>query len=226
VEPFVAADEYEDQPAERPPVRLQCAPGVRLLVLDDDAAICRLVQAALAEEEFAVEAVSDPRKVEAKLKSGPYHLIILDYVIPGLEPDRMLALVREHQPDAGVIVVTAYPSMDSALHCLRSHTYDYLTKPFQVEHLQRSVRRCLESKGLLRLTEEGLREQLGAEIRERRKSQGLTLKEMADRTGMSLGYLSQIELGKNSGSVETLYRIALALRVRLVDLFQSLQSDP
>jgi transcriptional regulator with XRE-family HTH domain len=47
---------------------------------------------------------------------------------------------------------------------------------------------------------------------------------MARRTNVSLGYLSQIELGKNSASVETLYRIALGLQMRVADLFQTLQT--
>ncbi len=84
--------------------------------------------------------------------------------------------------------------------------------------------RCLESRGLLRLSEEALREQLGAAIREKRKALGLTLAQMAQRTAVSLGYLSQIELGKNSASIETLYRIALGLRLRLADLFQAVQA--
>ena len=42
---------------------------------------------------------------------------------------------------------------------------------------------------------------------------------------MSLGYLSQIELGKNSASIETLYRISLGLRIRIADLFQSIQAS-
>src|SRR5213078_745322 len=98
-----------------------------------------------------------------------------------------------------------------------------LTKPFQLEHLQRSVLRSLEARGLLRLSEEALREQLGAAIRERRKALGLTLAEMARRTSVSLGYLSQIELGKNSASIETLYRIALGLGIKMSELFQTVQ---
>jgi transcriptional regulator with XRE-family HTH domain len=46
---------------------------------------------------------------------------------------------------------------------------------------------------------------------------------MAAWTNVSLEYLSQIELGKNSASIETLYRIALGLRVRVADLFQANQ---
>jgi DNA-binding response OmpR family regulator len=207
-----------------PAPRLHSAGEVRLLVIDDDPAVGRLISAALAVNDFTVHVVSDPQQIEEQLRKQPYHIVILDYVIPGLESSQVMDWVRSYQSDASVIVVTGFPSIDSALHCLRSHTYDYITKPFQIEQLQRTVTRCLESRGLLRLSEEALREQLGAAIRERRKALGLTLAQMAQRTNVSLGYLSQIELGKNSASIETLYRIALGLRVRVADLFQAVQS--
>ena len=60
---------------------------VRILVLDDDPAVCRVIQAALAPNDFRVEVVSDPNEIVDALKQAPYHLIILDYVLPGLEPD-------------------------------------------------------------------------------------------------------------------------------------------
>jgi DNA-binding NtrC family response regulator len=202
---------------------LFCAGEVRILVLDDDEAVCRVIQAALAPSGFRVEVVSEPAQMADALTARPYHVVLLDYVIPGLEAGRLLEWVRTHQPDASVIAVTGYPSIDSALNCLRARTYDYLTKPFQIAHLQRTVMRCLESRGLLRMSEAALRESLGNAIRERRKALGLTLAQMAQRTGISLGYLSQIELGKNSASIETLYRISLGLRVRVSELFQSIQ---
>jgi DNA-binding response OmpR family regulator len=202
---------------------LHCAGEVRILVLDDDQAICQLIQLILSKANLHVEAVSNPAKVEAQLQSKPYHLIILDYVIPGLAPEQTLAWLQAYQPDASVIVVTAYPSVDSALNCLRARTYDYLTKPFQLEQLQRVVLRCLKNNGLLRMSEEALREALGTAIRERRKALGLTLAQVAERANVSLGYLSQIELGKNSASIETLYRICLGLRVKMAELFQTVR---
>jgi CheY-like chemotaxis protein/DNA-binding XRE family transcriptional regulator len=203
---------------------LYCSGEVRILVLDDDQAVCRVMQAALAPSDFKVDVVCEPSLMESALRSQPYHIVILDYVIPGLDSAQVLDWVREHQQDASIIVVTAYPSIDSALSCLRARTYDYLTKPFQIAHLQRIVTRCLESKGLLRMSEAALRESLGAAIRERRKGLGLTLAQMAARTGVSLGYLSQIELGKNSASIETLYRISLGLGLKMSDLFQTVQT--
>lgn len=215
----------DDKAVVREQGKLHASGDVKILVVDDDPHIARLIQAALANHDFKIDVQFDPARLEQNLATEQYHLIILDYVLPGLESPKVLEWVRQHQPDASIIVVTAFPTIDSALQCLRNHTYDYLTKPFQVEQLQRAVTRCLESRGLLRLSEEALREQLGAAIRERRKGLGLTLAEMAKRTGVSLGYLSQIELGKNSASIETLYRIALGLGVRVADLFQAVQTQ-
>lgn len=211
--------------APSPATPIYSSGDVHLLVVDDDPSIGKLVQATFAEHGFVIDSVSEPSQVEDRLRQSHFHIIILDYVLPGLDPAKVMESVREHQPDASIIVVTAYPSIDSALLCLRAHTYDYITKPFQIDHLRKTVLRCLEGRGLLRLSEEALREQLGAAIRERRKALGLTLAEMAKRTNVSLGYLSQIELGKNSASIETLYRIALGLRVRMADLFQAIQAS-
>lgn len=202
---------------------LYCSSEVRILVLDDDEAVCRVIQATLGPSGYHIDVVSDPNGIEPALRNNPYHIVILDYVIPGLESEQVLEWVREYQNDAALIVVTAYPSIDSALTCLRAHTYDYLTKPFQIAKLQSIVNRCLEGRGLLRMSEGALRESLGAAIREKRKALGLTLASMAQRTGVSLGYLSQIELGKNSASIETLYRISLGLGIRMSDLFQTIQ---
>ena len=217
-----AAAENHPRSSEHP--GLYCAGEVRILVLDDDESICRMIQAALGSSTFKVDTVADPLRMQDVLQERLYHVIILDYVLPGLHAEQAFEWIRQFQPDASIIVVTAYPSIDSALNCLRAGTYDYLTKPFQVAQLQRVVNRCLESRGLLRLSEEALREALGNVIRERRKSLGLTLAQMAQRTGVSLGYLSQIELGKNSASIETLYRISLGLGMKMADLFQCTQN--
>lgn len=205
-------------------VPMYSAGDVHVLVIDEDPSVGRLIQAALMGHEFRIEVVSDAQQVIPMLGKETYHVIILDYVLPGLESTDILEHVQKSQPEASIIVVTAFPTIDSALQCLRAHTYDYITKPFQVDHLKKTVMRCLENRGLLRLSEAALRELLGLAIRERRKALGLTLSDMSKRTNVSLGYLSQIELGKNSASIETLYRIALGLRVRVADLFQSVQA--
>lgn len=227
--------ELEEQPAKQAgrPVRapsalteLQSNGEIRILVLDDDPATCAVIQAALSSRDFAIDVVSEPSQIEAALTGKTqYHLIVMDYVIPGIEPDQIFAWVRDNQLEANVLVVTGYPSVDSALNCLRARTYDYLTKPFQVDHLRDIVVRCLEHKGLLRMTEDALKEALGTAIRDRRKTLSFTLSDLSKRTGVSLGYLSQIELGKNSASIETLYRICLALGLKMSELFAAVQRN-
>jgi DNA-binding response OmpR family regulator len=207
--------------ANRP--RLQAGSEIRILIVDDEEAVCAVLEYALAGNGYVIDSVSDPALMEARIRSKTYHLVILDYVIPGLSAEQVFDWVHEFQKDASIIVVTGYPSVSSALSCLRARIYDYLTKPFETAQLQEVVARCLEAKGLLRLSEDALREALGAVIREHRKAQGLTLKQVADKADVSLGYLSQIELGKNSASIETLYKLSLGLGVRLADLFQSIQ---
>ena len=210
------------QPAPR---ELQSSGDIRILILDDDPHTCAVIQAALSNRDFVFEVVSDPMLVESALAGPSYHLIVLDYVLPGLEAEQVFGWIRDRQPDANIVVVTGYPSVDSAINCLRAKTCDYLTKPFQVDQLREIVFRCLESKGLLRMTEDALKEALGAAIRERRKALNLTLANMSDRTGVSLGYLSQIELGKNSASIETLYRVCLALGIKMSELFHAVQRN-
>jgi CheY-like chemotaxis protein len=203
---------------------LYCPTEVRILVIDDEPGICQLIRSALERPNFLIDTVSDVFQIEGQLQTKGYHLIISDYVLPGINPQDLFEWLKRDQADASVIVVTGFPSLDSVVSCLRARTYDYLTKPFDISQLEDVVRRCLEAKGLLRLSEEALRETLGNTIRERRKALSLTLAQMAERTGVSLGYLSQIELGKNSASIETLYRICLGLGIKMAELFQTIKS--
>lgn len=201
-----------------------CPADVRILIIDDETAICQVIERALAQPHFAIESVSQHDKIDAALKDGNYHLIIMDYVLPGIDPTALFDLVKQNQPDASVIVMTGYPSVDSALNSLRARAYDYITKPFDINKLRETVHRCLESKGILRMSEDALRENLGKVLRERRKGMDLTLAQLSDRTKVSLGYLSQIELGKNSASIETLYKICLGLGIKMSELFIAIRA--
>jgi DNA-binding response OmpR family regulator len=203
---------------------LFCMTEVRILVIDDEPAICALVRAALEQPGFSIDTVSNPAAVETTLGGRQYHVIITDYVLPGIQPEQMFEWLRRDQGAASIIVITGYPSMDSVLSSLRNRAYDYVTKPFLPDQIREVVHRCLEARGLLRLSEEALRENLGNYLRDRRKAQGLTLAQLAERTKISLGYLSQIELGKNSASLETLYRICLGLSIKMADLFAAIKS--
>src|SRR5215470_13448540 len=131
---FPPAASNKAQPAMR---ELQSSGDIRILILDDDPHTCAVIQAALANRDFVIDVVSDPMMVESALaRPNNYHLIVLDYVLPGLEAEQVFGWIRDSQPDANIVVVTGYPSVDSAINCLRAKTCDYLTKPFQVDQLR------------------------------------------------------------------------------------------
>ena len=174
---FTPAAAPKGQPVMR---ELDASGDIRILILDDDPAPAAVIQAALSNRDFVIDVVSDPSLVESAL--ARHEALPPDH--PRLRPARARSRSRSSlgarpQPDASVIVVTGYPSIDSALNCLRARTYDYLTKPFQVEQLRQVVFRCLESKGLLRMSEEALRSRSGRRSASAARRLGLTLAKMA-----------------------------------------------
>ena len=217
----------EEQSADRPTQeKLEAVARIHLLIVDDDAPTCQVIQAALEHDDFHICSVSNVARIESALKAATeYHLIVLDYILPGLETKDVLNWIREHQPDASLIIITGYPSLEGAVSGLRARAYDYLTKPFQISELRATVLRCLQGKGLMRLSPNALRQAVGSAVRERRKVLNLTLAELARRAGTSVGYLSQIELGRVSPSIDTLYKISLTLGIRLADLFHGMQLE-
>src|SRR5687768_10767977 len=91
-QPTASADTPSDEEG-----RTYSAGDVRVLVLDDDPAIGRLVQAAFADHDFRIDAVADPNQMENALRAQTYHIVVLDYVIPGLESEQIMDSIRETQ---------------------------------------------------------------------------------------------------------------------------------
>lgn len=118
-----------------------------------------------------------------------------------------------------VVIFTGYPSLDTAVQTMKLDAIDYLKKPFNPEEFRAVVDRVMRKKGLLRSPEDNLHKVIGETVRNLRKKHTLTLKDMARRTGLSVSLLSQIERAESSASISSLYKIAVALDVRIQDLF-------
>ncbi len=192
---------------------------LRVLVVDDDAAIGELLDAVLTRDGFDVTVVSDPTKAESVARGQRFHLALLDLMMPrqdGIETLRRLRLVDR---DLAVIIVTGYPSLDTAVDAMKLEAMDYLRKPFSVEELRAVIDRTLRKKGLARAPEEQLYRAVGDAVRRLRHEKGLTLKQLAERAGLSISQISQIERAESSPSVSSLYRLAVALETRVQDLF-------
>ena len=194
-------------------------PPVRVLVVDDDKAICEFMETFLTKDGFEVTTLSDPALAAVEVKEGGYHLVVLDLMMPGLDGVEVLERIRKIDTDVAVVIFTGYPSLDSAVKSMKLDAVDYLKKPFNPEEFREVIDRVMRKKGLLRTPEENLHRVIGETIRGLRKDRNLTLKQMARRTGLSVSLLSQIERAESSASISSLYKIASALDVRIQDLF-------
>ena len=197
-------------------------PQVRILVIDDDKAICEYVQTILDKDGFSVKSLTNPLLAEEEVRQGSYHLIILDLMMPKMDGIEVLKRIRKLDSDVAVVIFTGFPNLDTAVQSMKLDAVDYIKKPFQVEELRDVVSRVMKKKGLARTPEEQLHKVIGDTIRNMRKDQKLTLKQMSKRTGLSVSLLSQIERAESSASIPSLYKIACALDARIQDLFGEL----
>jgi len=192
---------------------------IRILVVDDDQDSCSLIEAILKKDGYKVTTLTDGRQTEAVLREHDIHLAIVDLKMPEISGLDVLEMIRHHDTDCAVIMMTGYATLDSAVSALRGGVVDYLRKPVREDELLGAVRRALTAKGLALMPEEELHRNIGATIRDLRKKRTLTLKQLAKRTGLSVSLLSQIERAESSASVTSLYKIAHALKIRLPELF-------
>ncbi|MES1178821.1 MAG: response regulator [Myxococcales bacterium] len=194
-------------------------PSVRILIVDDDKAICDFMQSLLEKDGFIVKTMGDPTLVEDEVRTGDYHVLILDLMMPKLDGIEVLKRVRAVDSDIAVVIFTAHPNLDSAVASMKLDAVDYLKKPFNVDEFRDVLARVMKKKGLARTPEEQLHKIIGDTIRTMRKEKELTLKQMSRRTGLSISLLSQIERAESSPSISSLYKIAIALDSKIQDLF-------
>ena len=133
-------------------MRMSCTPlqacSPRLLVVDDDAAV-RSVLSDFLSAEYECETVGSAEEALAPLESGEFQLVLSDIAMLGMSGLALIPHVRQLSPDTLVIIVSGSQEIESAVDALRAGAFDYLVKPFDLEHLRFAVRRALEHQRLL-----------------------------------------------------------------------------
>src|SRR5438132_8903696 len=125
----------------------------RILVVDDDRQNGQFLQEQLAGEGCKVIWYSDPRRALKQVRRGMCQVGILDLKMPHMSGVELFHKLREKDSDIGLIILTGYPSVDTALATLKTGAYDYLKKPYKIEDLKMIVNRLLEEKGYFLETE-------------------------------------------------------------------------
>jgi DNA-binding NtrC family response regulator len=193
-----------------------------VLVIDDDEDICLYLKDFLTREGYQVTTVNRAQDGLAEIKNGSHQMVLLDVRMPELDGVSLLREIRTIDSDICVIIMTAYPSVESAVDTMRADAFDYIRKPFELDQLRQVVQRAIRQKGLMVDAEGRFNQLLGAPIRSIRKERLLTLKQLSNKTALSVSLISQIELGKSAPSVSTLRKLATALGVTMSYLFDGI----
>jgi DNA-binding NtrC family response regulator len=192
---------------------------IGILIVDDDREICDYMETFLTQDGFAVKTLTSPADALDEVKTGDYHLVILDLMMPRIDGMELLKQIRKIDTDIAVIIFTGYPSLETAVESMKLDVVDYIKKPFNPDEFKQVIERVMKRKGLTRSPEEELHKVIGGTIRKLRKERGLTLKQMARRTSLSVSLLSQIERAESSASISSLYKVAMALDTKITRLF-------
>lgn len=120
---------------------------MRILVVEDDAALSNLLVRALREESYAVDLATDGQEAEWLAFENPYDVLILDLMLPIKDGLTVLKNIREGGVKTPVLILTARDSTDDVVTGLDEGADDYMTKPFNLEELLARVRTLLRRTG-------------------------------------------------------------------------------
>ena len=120
----------------------------KILVIDDDASLRRVVEYNLQEAGYQVlSAASGEAGLSMFVEEAPA-LVITDMKMPGMDGMQVLKAVKERSSETLVIMVTAFGTVDVAVEAMKAGAYDYITKPFNRDELLLTVAKALQMKGL------------------------------------------------------------------------------
>jgi two-component system response regulator PilR (NtrC family) len=131
-------------------------------IIDDEPVIHDVLGQLLTTEGYEAEFSASGEEGLAKHSAGSFDLTLLDLLMPGLDGIEVLRRLKKVDPQALVIIITAYGSVESAIAAMKMGAFDYVQKPFKNDDLVLTIARAIEHR---RLREENLR--LRGELRQK-----------------------------------------------------------
>jgi DNA-binding NtrC family response regulator len=119
---------------------------VRILIIEDDKEMRSLLKDILNEEGFETESVSNGSDGLQELTKEPFDLVITDIRMPGLTGLDILPVIKRLQPDASVIVITAFGNEEVYRRSFEKGAAGYLEKPIQMDRLKTLVHEMVSPK--------------------------------------------------------------------------------
>jgi DNA-binding NtrC family response regulator len=148
--------------------------AARILIADDDQSLRRVIEFNLQEEGYQVDAVGSGGEAITRLREQEYDLVVTDIAMPDGDGLAVLEAAKRLAPQAPVILITAFASVEAAVEAMKRGAYDYVTKPFNRDEFKLIVSRALRSSRL-----EGENRRLRGELEDRFRPAALIMGESA-----------------------------------------------
>jgi two-component system response regulator AtoC len=117
----------------------------RILVIDDDAAVCETLKLCLKEEGYTVDTAQSGTDGLNKYVSNPADVVILDIRLPDVDGFLVLEDLKEENENIKVIMITAYYDMETTINAMKAGAFDYLHKPLDIDELDAAIKKALKS---------------------------------------------------------------------------------
>ena len=116
-----------------------------ILIVDDDAVMRDSLKKILkSNSRFSVTVCRDGEEALIKIKESSFDLVITDLKMSKMNGLELVKRIKEHSPQAIVVVMTAYATVETAVAAMKSGAYDYMTKPFSADELELVIEKALE----------------------------------------------------------------------------------
>jgi DNA-binding NtrC family response regulator len=124
-----------------------------ILVVDDELLIRDLLYDFFTGQGWSIAVAEDGDKALDLMQSRQIDLVLTDLKMPNMDGITLSTELKESYPDLPIMIMTAYPSVDSAVQALRLKLDDYIVKPFNINQLYKSVEKTLRDKSKQREVE-------------------------------------------------------------------------
>jgi DNA-binding NtrC family response regulator len=139
------------QPLLAPPLQIEGANFLNLLIVDDDRVVREACREVAQASGFNAQVAESAEMAYRSLDGHSTDVVLLDLRLPGAGGLEALHAIKQHRPDVLVIMVTGYGTVESAVQAMKDGAYDYVTKPFSMDELRLLLTRVA---GHLRLKSE------------------------------------------------------------------------
>lgn len=114
---------------------------LRILVLDDEPIVCKRLKPAFQKAGYEVETCTDSATALQRIAEAPFDVVVTDLKMEGADGLQVVERTHQIQPQARIVVITGFATLDTAKESFRKGAFDFVAKPFKLGDILDCVRR-------------------------------------------------------------------------------------